>query len=72
MKSDAPTDESNMPKKDPCAPTPTLIPVFAPMHICGLVVSDTVRSAEASRFRNMLADAMPPNPLRPTSSCGMR
>lgn len=69
-----PTDASKRLKKDPCAPTPTLISVLAVTHGCGFAteVVDAVKSAEASRFRNTLVEAMPFSALSPTSICGMR
>jgi hypothetical protein len=74
LKSDVPTDELKRPKKEPCAPTPTLISVLALTHGCGLAMLavDTVKSAEASRFRNTLVEAMPSSADSPMSSCGMR
>jgi len=68
-KSDLPTDASKRLKKDACAPTPTLISVLAVTHGCGSVteVVDAVKSAEASRFRNTLVEAMPFSALSPTS-----
>lgn len=73
MKRDLPTDSSKRPKKDPSAPTPTFISVLAVTQGCGFVteVVDAVKSAEASRFRNTLAEAMC-SALSPTSICGMR
>lgn len=73
-KSDLPTDASKRLKKDPCAPTPTLRSALAVTHGCGFAmeVVDTVKSVEASRFRNTLVEAMPPSADSPTSTCGMR
>lgn len=69
-----PTDASNRSKKDPCAPTPTLRSELALTHGCAIaaVVVDTVKSAEASRFKNTLVKAMPPSADSPMSTCGMR
>jgi len=73
-KSDLRADSSKRLKKDPCAPTPTLISALAATHGSGFVteVMDAVKSAEASRFRNTLAEAAPCSALSPTSICGMR
>jgi len=73
-KSDLSTDSSKRLKKDPSAPTPTLISALAVTQGCGFVteVVDAVKSAEASRFRNTLAEAMPFSAFSPTSICGMR
>lgn len=72
-KSDLPTDLSKRLKKDPSAPTLTLISELAVTHGCGFVmeVVDAVKSAEASKFRDTLAEAMPCSAFSPTTICGM-
>lgn len=69
-----PTDALKRSKKEPCAPTPTLRSVLALTHGCALAmeVVDTVKSVEASRFRNTLVEAMPASASSPMSTCGMR
>ena len=68
------TDSSKRLEKDPSAPTSTLISVLALTHSCGFAteVVDAVKSVEASRSTNTLAEAMPPSALSPMSICGMR
>jgi hypothetical protein len=74
LKSDVLVDGSKRSKKELFAPTPTLRSVVAVTHDCVLVVLavDTLKVAEASRFRNKLAETMPPSADSPTSSSGMR
>ena len=69
-----PTDALKRSKKEPCAPTPTLRSVLALTHGCALAmeVVDTVKSVEASRFRNTSVEAMPSSASKPISICGMR
>jgi hypothetical protein len=50
--------------------------MLAATHACastaGAMFADTLGSIEASRFRKMVEDAMPPKAERLMSTCGMR
>jgi hypothetical protein len=66
-------DASKRPKKDPCAPTPTLISAFPDRHGCGFAAeTDPWRPSEASRSRDTLAEAAPSSAFIPRLTCGMR
>ena len=55
------------------APTFTASSALASTHACeSLLSAVTLRSIEASRFRNTLEDTMPPNADRLMSICGTR
>jgi hypothetical protein len=73
---DSPVDELWRLKKDPCAPTLTLISALAAKHGCCFAdfaeeAMDPWRPSEASKSRNTLALAEP-STLIPRNICGMR
>lgn len=76
-----PVDALKRSKKPACAPMFTANSVSASTQACTPPVllpsqlssfADTFRPIEASRFRNTVEDAIPPNADRPMSTCGMR
>lgn len=73
LKSDLRTDAPNMPKSDPCAPTPTSSVVFALAHACASLAVDVamVKSTEASSSTNTLL-LTKPNAVNARSICGTR
>jgi hypothetical protein len=74
LKGDPPVDALKRPKKDPCAPKRTLISAFPDRHGCGFAAGETDpwRPSEASKFRDMFAEAAPLSAFIPRLTCGMR
>ena len=73
-KSDCPVELLKMSRKEPCAPTSTLISAFPDKHGCGFLVEETFpwRPSEASKFRYTLAEVVLSSAFSPRFTCGMR
>lgn len=73
MKSVLLVDASKRPKKVSSAPMFTANSVLASTHACASpLFAVTLRSVEASRFRNTVEDTIFPNAERPMSTWGIR